>query len=541
MVASAGLVAVGAFGLAACGGGSSSTSAGAGAAETASYIPAGSPIYLEASTDLSSSQWQTALDVAHRFPGYQKLIDEAKASLAKEGKDFERDIRPLLGDSAALAVTDLGDVGSAKASAGSGATGTDSSSDRGRAGSPPVIVVIRIAAGKEAEVQKLLLESATGSVTQAGTFEGATIYKDSANNDMQWATVTDGAVVIASTEGGLKSSITARKSGNSLAKNAKLSSAFADLPSEVIVQGFVDVGAITNLARARGGEAVTKQLQATGLGPDSALAASLTAEQQGLRVKAVAIKVGNAATQSPAFTPTLTKQVPANALMYLGMANLFETGRRTLEPAMAQDPKVKSGAQQARGALALVGVSVDDLKTLFGGESAVVVTPGSQQMPGVSAILGTEDGGKAQAILDRVREKVVALSGGKIPAFSPVSLANNVKGWESKIDPKASLVYGVDGNNAFVGSSADAVRQVQAPTSTLVDDAAYKAATAQMPAKVSSVMWLNGELLWNTIEAAGGFKNAPPEALANLRPLRNLAAWSTQGDTPTVEAFLTVK
>lgn len=526
---------MGAFGLAACGGGSSTTKAGAGAAEVASYVPAGSPIYVEASTDLSSSQWQTALEVAHRFPGFQKIVDEAKASLAKEGKDFDRDIRPLLGDSAAVAVTGLGDVSSSSASGG---TTTDGSLGVG-SDNPPVLVVVRIAPGKDADVQKLLVESATGKVTQAGTFEGATLYRDT-SNDMEWAAVADGAVIIASTENGLKAAITARKSGDSLAKNAKLTSAFGNLPSEAIVQAFVDVGAITNLARARGGEEITKQLQATGLGPDSAVAASLTAEQQGFRVKSVAIKIGNAATQSPSFTPALTSRVPANALMYLGMSNLFETGRRTLEPAIAQDEKAKAGVQQARGALALIGVSVDDLKALFGGESAVVVLPGAQ-MPAVSAILGTDDGANTQAILDRVRDKIVALFGGKVPAFTPVSLANNVKGWESKVDPKASVVYGVDGKNAFVGSSADAVRQLQAPTSTLVDDPGYKAATAQMPAKVSSVMWLNGDLLWNTIETAGGFKDAPPEALANLRPLRNLAAWSTDGETPTMEAFLTVK
>lgn len=520
-IATTGLVAVGGLGLAACGGGTA-TKTGAGAASAAQYVPAGTPIYIEASTDLSSSQWQQALELGKRFPGYQKVVAEAKASMAKEGTDFERDLRPLLGDSAALAITDLKGL----------------ESDEGK-NEPPVLIVMRIADGKEAEVEALIRRGKDASVKDAGTFEGAKLLRD--ESDLPWAGIMPGALLLASSEDGLKAAISAHKSGKTIAGNDKLSSSFSNLPSEAIAQVFVDLGAITNIARDQGGDDVKKQLEAAGLGPDSAIAASLTAEAKGLRVKSVAVDLGNAAGSSPSFTPTLVRKVPANALAYIGMANLFETGRRSLEPAMAQDEQVKTGVQQARGALALLGVSVDDLKTLFSGESALVVTPGAADVPGIGAIMQSADGGAAQAILDRVREKVVALSQGEIPAFGAVELANGVKGWESKVDPKASVVYGVDGQNAIIGSSVAAVRELQAPTSALADDQAYKDATAQMPAKVTTAAWINGEFLWNTIEAAGGFKDAPPEALANLRPIRNLAAWSTEGDTPTFEAFLTIR
>ncbi len=42
------------------------------------------------------------------------------------------------------------------------------------------------------------------------------------------------------------------------------------------------------------------------------------------------------------------------------------------------------------------------------------------------------------------------------------------------------------------------------------------------------------------LESAGAFKDAPPEALANLRPLRSAAHWDTGGDEPTFEVFIRI-
>jgi hypothetical protein len=62
-----------------------------------------------------------------------------------------------------------------------------------------------------------------------------------------------------------------------------------------------------------------------------------------------------------------------------------------------------------------------------------------------------------------------------------------------------------------------------------------------MPSKVDSLLWLNGEELLTALDAGGVLKDAPAGVIANLRPLKNLAAWSTGGDKPTFEAFLTIK
>ena len=68
-----GAVALGAAGFAACGG-STEQKTGSGPVDTASFIPAGSLFYMEESTDLNSAQWQTALDIAKRFPGFGTVV-----------------------------------------------------------------------------------------------------------------------------------------------------------------------------------------------------------------------------------------------------------------------------------------------------------------------------------------------------------------------------------------------------------------------------------------------------------------------------------
>jgi hypothetical protein len=85
------------------------------------------------------------------------------------------------------------------------------------------------------------------------------------------------------------------------------------------------------------------------------------------------------------------------------------------------------------------------------------------------------------------------------------------------------------------------VTAVQSPTSPLAASAEFQAATDGMPDTVSSVFWLNLTQGIRTLQRFGAFEDASPQTLANLRPLKNIAAWTTNGDTPTFEMLLTIK
>src|SRR5437870_3665079 len=91
--------------VAGCGGGGGKSSSTTPA--PASVLPASAPVLVTLGTDLSSSQWQKLLALAHKFPGYPDLLAKGRQELAKNGVDFSRDVKPVLGNEAAIAWLDL--------------------------------------------------------------------------------------------------------------------------------------------------------------------------------------------------------------------------------------------------------------------------------------------------------------------------------------------------------------------------------------------------------------------------------------------------
>jgi hypothetical protein len=511
-------VAAASLAVAGCGGGGTST--GAGAAGVAAFVPAGTPVYFEFSTAADGAQWRQAIALAQRFPGYGKAISRLTGDLASEGIDFANEVKPLLGSAGAVGVFDIRGFGSKdKVSA---------------------LVALDLADGKDADVIKLI-QSGKDPAKKVGEHDGVDLYGD----QDAVIVVLDGTALFSDDRENVTRAIDAHRGGEAqtMAGSAKLDQAFADLPDEVLAQGFVDIGALLKIAESEGGADVAKQIASSGIGADASLGVSVSAETDGVRVKAVGRSLGSAYGAGESFTPALLDHVPADALAYVGVKNLYSAGEKLIAQLGGQNPEVKKGLSQASLALPLLGINLDDIKGLTSLEHAIVVTKGAPT-PGVVAALEVAEPAKAKATLDQLRKTAPALlgaSGQKIPPFTAVELANGVSGWQSPIDPRAGVVYGVDGNLALIGTRPEAIKAVQAPASKLRDDAAFQAATRQMPSKVDSVLWVNGEELLPSLEALGVLKDAPKEALPNLRPLKNIAAWSTGGDTPTFEAFLTIK
>ena len=93
-----------------CGGGGNASDSGAAAGEVASWVPAGSPLYLEASTDFDGPQWAQVDALAKLFPAYPKLRTMIDDALKSDDVDFETQIKPLLGAHAAVAGLALPDT-----------------------------------------------------------------------------------------------------------------------------------------------------------------------------------------------------------------------------------------------------------------------------------------------------------------------------------------------------------------------------------------------------------------------------------------------
>lgn len=514
-----------------CGGGGSDSGSSAG--EVASYIPAGSPLYLEASTDFDGSQWTQVDDLAKLFPAYPELRAMVDDALKSDDVDFETDIRPLLGDRAAIAGLALPDTGALQGSL----TDVTPGSAAQAAGDLEFVGVVELAEGKDDAVKALLVK---GGATKAGTHDGADHYTDPPDTV---AAVTDGVLVVSDTQAQLFRALDAHKAGGdkTLGGTSRFTDALGKLPAEVFGQAYIDIGAI-----ARSAGQTTPQLDQLGLTDyqDAVVAASVSAEPDGLRVKGVVDGAPDAGASG--FSPSLTDNVPADAIAYAGFTDLAGTITTILEQAKSAQSTETADQFDALAAQLpqLLGVSVDDLSALGSGEHAVVVTSGTPN-PGAAVLLKVADGSRAGTTLDALRVGIPRLlktfsPDTVLPAWKPVPLAAGVKGWRLPLSPEASAVYGVDGDLAIIGSSVPAVTAVQRPVSPLSDSAAFTTATDGMPDEVTSLFWLNISQVIDAAGKLGALDDAPAETLANLRPLKSISAWTTGGDTPTFDVFLRI-
>ena len=526
-----GALAGAALAVAGCGGDAES---GSTAGDVASFVPAGSPLYLEVTTDLDGPQWTQIDTLARQFPAYPELRTMLDDSLASEDVNFDRDIKPLLGDRAAigaLSVPDAAGLQESLTASSPDAAAQDAADDLQFVG------VVDIAEGKDDAVTALLVK---GGATKSGEHAGATYYTQPGDETV--VAVDDGALVVADSVPQLYTALDAHQAGGdkTLAGTDRFTDALGKLPADVFGQAYIDVGAFI---RSAGTSA--PQLQQLGLEDyqDAAIAASLAAEPEGARLKGVV--VGAPDVGASEFSPTLDDRAPADAIAYLGFNDLAGTITTVLDQARAAQ---SSDTQQQFDALAgqlpsLLGVSLDDLSALVSGEHAIVVTGGAK--PGAALALKVEDGAAASATLDKLRVGVPALlrtfsPDTTLPAWKPVPLAAGIQGWRLPLSPEAGVVYGVDGDLAIVGTSVPAVTAVQRPASPLSASADYQEGVSGMPDSVTSVLWVNIQEAIATADTLGGLDDADAETLANLRPLKSIAAWTTGGDTPTFEVFLRI-
>jgi Protein of unknown function (DUF3352) len=526
-------VAVSAIAVAGCGGDASSTGSAPG--DVAGFVPSTSPAYFEITTDLDGPQWTQVGKLAALFPGYPKLQKMIDDSLEGEDVNFETDVKPLLGERAAIAALSVPNVSGITTTDPEGAAGAaeDALSDTG-------VGVVDIAEGKDAAVTALI----TKKSAPQGEHDGVTYYKATEGGTL--TAVTDGALVITDSQPALFAALDAHEAGGdqTLAGTSKFTDALGKLPDDVFAQGYLDVGSFLRQAIAQSPQ--LGQLGQFEAYQNAVVAASVAAEPDGVRVKGVVDGVEDLPTGGE-FSPTLTSNAPADAIAYVGFSDV--AGQLTKVFQSIQGGLGKEEREQIddfSGQLPLLlGVSLDDLKALGSGEHALVVTDGRPN-PGAALALKVDDGARAKTTLDTVREKLPTLiktfsPDTSLPPWSQVPLANGVQGWRLPLSPQAGAVYGVDGDLAVIGTSVAAVTAVQSPTSPLAASAGFQAATDGMPGTVTSLVWVNLQQGIGALQRFGAFNDAPPETLANLRPLKSIAAWTTNGDTPTFEMLLTVK
>lgn len=525
--ASAALVAAGAFAVAACGGDSSTAVEGT----AADYIPAGAPLYIEASADMDGPQWDQVRELGARFPGYGMLEAQVNDAVGSEGLDFDEDVRPLLGERAAVAATSA-----AALAEGAGPEATPDTES--------FIGVVDLADDARVDMEALL----TSEGAEAGEqVEGATLFTADETTHMA---VNDDVMVVADTRALVEEALAANASGGdaTLAGSEEFGETLGNLPDEVFGLMYADAG---SLAQA-GGDALQSAAPVPGLGDleDGHVAAAMIAEPGGLRIQGVTRGVDAYDNFTP-FSPELAANAPADALLYAEVADIsgvirgeLDTVRESADPDTAR--QIDGFASSIPG---LLGVGVDQLAALGDGRQALIAVPGAE-MPGVVFLSRVGDGAQAQATLDGIREATPALLGllgdaGPATPASPwqqVDIPGGGSGWQLPLDAGVGVTYAVDGDLVALGSAPAAVGAVLNPSGgTLADSDAFAASTEGMPDEVTSLSYVDLAGVVAAADALGALAGAPPEVRGNLEPMRSIAYWDTGGDEATFETFIRIE
>ncbi len=221
IAALAACLAVVAFAAGGCGNSSSSSGLG----DTLSYVPADTPFAVAIDTDLEGEQWSALDSILNRFPGADSIkgLLKAQLSMGQEGVDFDKDIKPLLGNPAVISATDVGSF----------------LSDADQSGFVAALQV------KDKDALDSLIEK-TGA-KEDGEESGATVYRD---GDTSFA-VNDDVVVLAGSRELLVAALKRADGGDSLSED-DFDKGLEGLPTDALARVYVDVqGLLSQSEEAR--------------------------------------------------------------------------------------------------------------------------------------------------------------------------------------------------------------------------------------------------------------------------------------------------
>jgi Protein of unknown function (DUF3352) len=443
-----------ALALAGCGGGDESS---AGGDSAASIAPAAAVAYASFDTDLDSNQWQQADELLRRFPGRAKLLDFLRESLADEGVDWETEVRPALGPTIELV-----------------ALGFESVEQD----------LIGLAQPADAAKFEQLLEEGEDPVVSREVEE--------------WT-------VFAETEAALDRFEQARGT-DSLADQEDFEELMAELPDEALAKAWFDAEKLTGAAASDLGGSIPQ----LAIGRPTGVSVALEAADQGARMLAH-FRVEDATVEGRDFGE-LGELVPADAFAFVNVHG--------------QDGQLKV-TEQLRGlpffAFALgeiereIGVTLDDVSTLFNKEIALWVRPGTI-IPEVTLVLEVDDEREARATVDRIADAAGSLG----PIERRPRQVGDVEATEVDLGQFSILYATVDGK-LVVTTQASGIEALTDDADRLVDDDRYKDSVdaAGVTADENVAMWVDVQqafAVFQTLSALGE-EPIPPDVDENVEPI----------------------
>jgi hypothetical protein len=459
--------------LAGCGGGSTGASATTGT-QAADLVGADTVALVSINTDRDGDQWRQADELLGRFPGREKLLESFRKELRDEGVDWDEDVAPALGPELDLAV------------------GYTAGAD-----DPDVVLLVR--PDDAAKLKELAA-------------------KDTGGERMVERELADGWWAISDTAASLDA-VLAREGAAKLSAQDAFQQASADQAEESIVEAYVNGPRLRELAPA----ATRKQLDGLPfLDTLGGIVGSVQALDDGLRLRGSARGVDEQA--APAFESRFLDQVPAGAI-------LFATFRGDSASEAIAQLRTSLGALTGQ-VEAQLGVRLDDLVQLIGGELAVYVRPGPL-FPEVTLVATTQDEARATRTLTTLGDRLARLTGG-----TPRTVVEGGITFTQIPVQGLSVAYAVaDGRIILTDLPSGAAKL--GTGDSLADDEDFQEArdAAGMPDETTGFAYVNVADAATLLDLLGG--DVPAEARENLRPLRSLLLYgSRDGERATVGGFL---
>ena len=484
------LIGAAALALAGCGANDKAASGGA------EIVPANAPAFVTVDSNADSSQWRQIEKLLEKFPDGGQVFSMLRSSFEGDTKlDWERDVKPALGDEIALVWLDF-------TQQGENVVGITKPKDKGKF---------------EAAVKKANASDTSGDKLILGEHE-------------DWVVFSDSQAKIDRFEQQVPK-------GDSLADDATYKDAIAELPDDSLVAAFARgrdlLQVIKDTALLPGGSLF--QLQA-GQRPEF-IAAALAAQDEGIRLVSASRTEDQSAAQVQTFESKLLADVPGDAVAFLA----FRGGE-----ALNRQLKQLQGEAMAQDALKeferMSGLKIDAITGLFKNEVALYVRAGTP-FPEVTLLLEAPSEQEALTTVDNLLMQLTKNNLAQ-PCQPEEQAGVTVKcvGFSG-----VSIRYAAFDGKVVVTSGAQSIEEIRSGGPRLADDDAFKGArdAAGMPDATAGFVWLDFEdglpLVFSLAEASGSNDAIPPEIRRNLEPLRSLIAWTdSEGRTSSAELFLAI-
>lgn len=507
------------------------------ATAAARLAPADALAYVHVSTDGERGGVQRALAAVRRMGIEQTLRDQLSGLLGSGSGaapvDFERDVRPWLGDEAALALT-RGSGGTAGSLLLLSMTDEDGARD----------FLARTAGPARRSTYRGTVTASYGNGTVSAFVDGFLAIGQ--RDTVRGAIGRAGGGASGDGDRGTQSATT-----GSLADDPTYKRATADQPDGRVLDAYASVEGVRLLLAPQSGPLglVGALLDQQGL---KATAIALTAGDRQARVQVRAVLDPSDRREPPTFTPTLTRSVPLDALAYLGFPGLERAAPLLLGLGGLGGSGSGSASGAAGGAagalggdtatlvreagrlLAGSGVSFTrDVLPLFGSEVAVVVVDAGGGVPGIALLARVRDPAATLAGLRRLEPAVARLfapAGGAAPAFGDAKIGG-VAARRLRADGGVELDYALRGDTLALSTSPAALAAVVRPSGAISDNPDYDAVIPDSQSKLTSIVFFDLSQLLRLFEPLG--LTSDSGLGADLQRIRAVGLTSMSGEAQT--------